>query len=316
MEYNPILLYIELGRRRYLFSVHTLAFYVALTGRTLGSVRRCFSMLSHLAMAPVSSAADWLSHCPFKCARTYGDTCRNHSVQTCVYLLKRGNTRVFNWKFSFTQISAICYIMSAIRIDGGSRRKDSLILVKKKTAVIPDLIDGSGLAASDTENADLLARAISSQCSSPHRYTSQHTPAAFHDTPFHVPQLTGNEVFCALRTLPAYKATCGTIPNRLIKETAPVITESLCYLFHLSLSLGQLPNDWKIATVVPLLKPKGFPSNPVSYRPISLLPCIAKVLDHLVCNHISAFLYRYKIITPAQYVFFSWTFHPWSTGGP
>ena len=96
MEYNPILLYIELERRRYLFSVHTHAFYVELTGRTLGSVRRSFSMPSHLPMAPVSSAADRLSHCPFKCARTYGDTCRNHSVHTCVYLLKRGNKPIFN----------------------------------------------------------------------------------------------------------------------------------------------------------------------------------------------------------------------------
>ena len=140
-----------------------------------------------------------------------------------------------------------------------------------------------------TEKADLLARAFSSQCSNPHRYTSQHTPAAFHDTPFDVPQLTGDEVFWALRTLPAYKATGGTIPNRLIKETAPVITESLCYLFNLSLSLGQLSNDWKIATAVPLLKPKSLASNPVTYRPISLLPCIANVLDHLVCNHLLPF---------------------------
>ena len=173
----------------------------------------------------------------------------------------------------------------------------------KKRAVIPDFIDGSGLASSDTEKADLLARAFSSQCSNPRRYTSQHTPAAFHDTPFDVPQLTGDEVFCALRTLPAYKATGGTIPNRLIKKTAPVITESLCYLFNLSLSLGQLPNNWKTATVVPLLKPKSLPSNSVSSRPISLLPCIAKVLDHLVCNHLSAFLYKYKLITPAPYGF-------------
>ena len=94
--------------------------------------------------------------------------------------------------------------MSAIRIDGGSRRRDSLISVSKTTAVIPDLIDGSGPASSDTEKADLLARAFSFQCSNPHRYTSQHTPAAFHDTHFDVPELTGNKVFCALRTLPAY----------------------------------------------------------------------------------------------------------------
>ena len=103
----------------------------------------------------------------------------------------------------------------------------------KKTAVIPDLTDGSGLASSDTEKADLLARAFSSQCSNPHRYTSRHTPAAFHDTPFDVPQLTGDEVFCALRTLPAYKATGGTIPNQgLLSKVCEIRPTYFCTVKH------------------------------------------------------------------------------------
>ena len=84
----------------------------------------------------------------------------------------------------------------------------------KKTAVIPDLIDGSGLASSDTEKADLLSRAFSSQCRNPHKYTSQYTPAALHDTPFDVPQLTGDEVFCALRN-------CR--PVRLLVAQSPTV---------------------------------------------------------------------------------------------
>ena len=82
----------------------------------------------------------------------------------------------------------------------------------KKTAVIPDLIDGSGLASSDTEKADLLARAFSSQCSSSHRSASQHTPTAFHDTPFDVPQLTSDEIFVVFVHCPSTRLLVAKSP--------------------------------------------------------------------------------------------------------
>ena len=107
----------------------------------------------------------------------------------------------------------------------------------------------------------------------------------------------------ALRHLPSHKASGGTIPNRLLKETAGVTTKSLTRLFNLSLSLGQLPSEWKLSTVIPLFKQKGLPSDPVNYRPISLLPSLVKVLDYLVCQHLTTFLYTHRVITPAQYGF-------------
>ena len=49
----------------------------------------------------------------------------------------------------------------------------------------------------------------------------------------------------------------------------------------------------------------------------SLLPSNANVLGHLVCNCLSALLYRHKLLTPAQYgLICSQTFHVISAGGP
>ena len=40
------------------------------------------------------------------------------------------------------------------------------------------------------------------------------------------------------------------IPARLPKETASVITPSICKLFNKSLKQGTVPQDWKVANVV------------------------------------------------------------------
>jgi hypothetical protein len=66
------------------------------------------------------------------------------------------------------------------------------------------------------------------------------------------------------------------IPAKLLKNCASSIYSSLCDLFNKGLSLGKLPNEWKLSNIVPILK-KG-PAEVVSnYRPISLLSLISKV---------------------------------------
>ena len=166
---------------------------------------------------------------------------------------------------------------------------------------VPELVSEDGSAYTDPEKAQLLASAFSRQCNNVHSPDRDSPP--FEGELFDIPPLTCEEVFVALRHLPSHKASGGTIPNRLLKETAGVITKSLTRLFNLSLSLGQLPSEWKLSTVIPLFKQKGLPSDPVNYRPISLLPSLAKVLDYLVCQHLTTFLYTHRVITPAQYGF-------------
>ena len=70
---------------------------------------------------------------------------------------------------------------------------------------------------------------------------------------------------------------CGPdgISARILKETSDVIAPILRVIFQLSLDTGIVPNDWKIANVVPVYK-KGDRAKPSNYRPISLT-CISPV---------------------------------------
>ena len=84
---------------------------------------------------------------------------------------------------------------------------------------------------------------------------------------------------------PKRQALSDGIPATLLKETADVITPSLCRLFNKSISSGSLPDEWKTANIVPVYK-KGDNENAENYRPISLLCIISKVLERCILNNI------------------------------
>ena len=65
-------------------------------------------------------------------------------------------------------------------------------------------------------------------------------------------RLTDGEVHAVLKSLDVSKATgSDEIPARLLRETAEIITPSLCYLFNKSLSTGSIPLEWKLDNIVP-----------------------------------------------------------------
>ena len=74
----------------------------------------------------------------------------------------------------------------------------------------------------------------------------------------------------------------GGISNKLLKIMAQFISSSLCKLFNMSLQSGKFPTEWKKANVSPVFK-KNDRRDDNSYRPISLLSCIAKLLECIVC---------------------------------
>ena len=60
----------------------------------------------------------------------------------------------------------------------------------------------------------------------------------------------------------------------------------LSKIFNLSLSRGDLPQDWTSAHIVPVFK-KNDKSNPSNYRPtISLTSIVIKVLEKLVYRNV------------------------------
>ena len=56
----------------------------------------------------------------------------------------------------------------------------------------------------------------------------------------------------------------------MLKNTALSITEAVTKMFNISISLGELPDEWKVSHITPIPK-QGDRTNPSNYRPISLL---------------------------------------------
>ncbi|CAB4000068.1 RNA-directed DNA polymerase from mobile element jockey [Paramuricea clavata] len=115
--------------------------------------------------------------------------------------------------------------------------------------------------------------------------------------------LTVYEIQAVLEALDVTKATGSDgIPARLLKETAEVIAPSLCCFFNKSLNTGTLPDEWKLANVVPIHK-KGNAEYTENYRPIYLLPIVSKVLERCVLNNIKCHLHQ--LVHNSQHGFFT-----------
>ena len=114
-------------------------------------------------------------------------------------------------------------------------------------------------------------------------------------------QLSTEEVARTLLALDSTKATGpDEIPSRLLKDTACQIAPSLTQIFNKSLCLGEIPDEWKLANIVPIHK-KGDKSQVENYRPISLLSLVSKVLERCVLRNIRDHLQQ--LINDSQHGF-------------
>ena len=72
------------------------------------------------------------------------------------------------------------------------------------------------------------------------------------------------------------------VTNELIAHLNDTGRQKLLELANLSWARGELPSIWRKAIIVPILK-KGKPrDSPGSYRTVSLLSCLGKVVERLV----------------------------------
>jgi integrase len=99
-----------------------------------------------------------------------------------------------------------------------------------------------------------------------------------------------SELNKVLQSLKLSKASrLDKISNKLLKAAGYTINESLLFIFNLALATGIFPDELKMAKVTPIYK-EGDKSNCGNYRPISVLPVIAKILEKLICDQLREFL--------------------------
>ena len=90
------------------------------------------------------------------------------------------------------------------------------------------------------------------------------------------------------------------ISTRLISTSPSNIKALILSIYQFSLRLGHMPKSWKIAKIKMIHK-RGKPKNDfTSYRPISLLVCLSKLLEKIINKKITIWAEANNIFPPEQ----------------
>ena len=117
---------------------------------------------------------------------------------------------------------------------------------------------------------------------------------------FFFQRINVQKVIKLLKTIDVGKATgLDKIPNRLLKIVADVVAPSLTGIFNQSLLTGIFPSDWKLAKVSPIFK-NGSKSDLNNYRPISVIPAVAKIFEKVVYDQLYHYLNENDLLNNCQ----------------
>lgn len=99
-------------------------------------------------------------------------------------------------------------------------------------------------------------------------------------------------------------SSCGpdNISTKILKNTKVYSSIILSKIFEQSLQTCDLPDDWKLAKVVPLHK-SGDKHLSLNYRPVSLTSIPCKVMEHVILSSLANFLESSSFFTHAQHGF-------------
>ena len=106
-----------------------------------------------------------------------------------------------------------------------------------------------------------------------------------------------------LKDLNPNKATGpDQIPTRFLKMGAEELALSLAKFYQYSINTGEVPQEWRVANVVPIFK-NGDRHQPLNYWPVSLTSVVCKTLEHIVHSNIMSHFDRWNILCDNQYGF-------------
>lgn len=160
-------------------------------------------------------------------------------------------------------------------------------------------VNGTACKSVD-EQANVLGEHFSNVSSSSH-YTSQFLRVKEHAEKHTLSSLSGdrcayNKPFTKTELLQALSSRKATAPGpdnitySMLSHLSNTSLESLLEFFNLVWKEGALPSNWKLATVIPLLKPGKDKSDPSSYRPIALTSCLGKTFERMVNSRLVYYL--------------------------
>ena len=103
--------------------------------------------------------------------------------------------------------------------------------------------------------------------------------------------LSSNDSSCSLDIIPTF----------LLKACLPSLLQPITTIVNLSFAEGSFPQQFKHALVTPLLKKHNLPPQDFSsYRPISNLNFISKIIERIIHSRLTTHLSSFQSISPFQ----------------
>ena len=113
--------------------------------------------------------------------------------------------------------------------------------------------------------------------------------------------LTVADVIAGVRALPDKQCASDPLPTHMLKDNVDVLAPFLVDLFNRSMALGVVPAVFKAAYITPLLKKADLdPTDAKSYRPISNLSVLSKLLERLVARQLLDYLTASRLLPDLQ----------------
>ena len=146
-----------------------------------------------------------------------------------------------------------------------------------------------------------IGRLLSEEITSGHssdEYLNDKTELVFNFTP-----VTEDYIANVISNL-KNKSSYGydNISNKLIKLAKGVLTQPLTLISNQILRTGIFPKELKISRVKPLFK-SGDPLQFNNYRPVSLLPSLSKIFEHVIFDQIMCYLTENNLLSSEQFGF-------------
>jgi hypothetical protein len=112
------------------------------------------------------------------------------------------------------------------------------------------------------------------------------------------------EVLAVINSLnPKNSSGYDVLTGHILRALSPIGIKYLTQLFNAALLLGYFPAQWKVAQIILLLKPGKLPHELTSYRPISLLPIVSKVLENILLKRLLPLVDKNCLIPAYQFGF-------------
>ena len=120
---------------------------------------------------------------------------------------------------------------------------------------------------------------------------------------FTLPSISSNTIIDVLKWLENKNSKDHLgLSVSFLKKFAHEIALPLAHIYNLTFSTGIIPKQFKLSRTVPVFK-SGDSEDMNNYRPIGLICVFSKIMEKIVCNHLSTYLESNDLLYSHQFGF-------------